>query len=45
MSTVVVGMRSLPNVERDAAIADAPPLTERELAVLTKRRWAKHFHG
>ncbi|WP_326661240.1 aldo/keto reductase [Streptomyces canus] len=45
VSTVVVGMRSLRNVERNAAIADAPPLTERELAVLTKHRWAKNFYG
>ncbi|MFJ9010318.1 aldo/keto reductase [Streptomyces canus] len=45
VSTVVVGMRSLRNVERNAAIADAPPLTERELAVLTEHRWAKNFYG
>ncbi|MFF0078310.1 aldo/keto reductase [Streptomyces canus] len=45
VSTVIVGMRSLRNVERNAAIADAPPLTERELAVLTERRWAKNFYG
>ncbi|MCX5253910.1 aldo/keto reductase [Streptomyces canus] len=45
VSTVIVGMRSLRNVERNAAIADAPPLTERELAVLTEHRWAKNFYG
>ncbi|WP_323183881.1 aldo/keto reductase [Streptomyces canus] len=44
VSTVVVGMRSLRNVERNAVIADAPPLTEPELAVLTKHRWAKNFY-
>jgi hypothetical protein len=38
-------MRSLRNVERNAAIADAPPLTERELAVLTEHRWVKNFYG
>ena len=45
VSTVIVGMRSLRNVERNAAITDAPPLTERELAVLTEHRWAKNFYG
>ncbi|KUN59221.1 aldo/keto reductase [Streptomyces canus] len=45
VSTVIVGMRSLRNVERNAAIADAPLLTERELAVLTEHRWAKNFYG
>ncbi|MEU0943690.1 hypothetical protein ABZ379_12950 [Streptomyces canus] len=30
VSTVVLGMRSLTNVERHAAVTDAPPLTPRE---------------
>ncbi|NEB03394.1 aldo/keto reductase [Streptomyces sp. SID13726] len=45
VSTVIVGMRSLRNVERNAAIADAPPLTPKELSVLAGHRWAKNFYS
>ncbi|MDX3225355.1 aldo/keto reductase [Streptomyces sp. ME19-01-6] len=45
VSTVIVGMRSLTNVERNAAIADAPPLTAQELSQLTSHRWQKNFYG
>ncbi|MFD5272288.1 aldo/keto reductase [Streptomyces sp. NPDC058335] len=45
VSTVIVGMRSLRNVERNAAIADAPPLTTQELALLAKHRWPKNFYS
>ncbi|KMS69341.1 aldo/keto reductase [Streptomyces viridochromogenes] len=45
VSTVIVGMRSLRNVERNAAIADAPPLTPRRLAQLAEHRWAKNFYS
>ncbi|MGW0336108.1 aldo/keto reductase [Streptomyces sp. NPDC003011] len=45
VSTVIVGMRSLRNVERNTAIADAPPLTSQELALLARHRWTKNFYG
>ncbi|ANS70410.1 putative oxidoreductase [Streptomyces lincolnensis] len=45
VSTIIVGMRSLTNVERNAAVADAPPLTPRHLALLAEHRWAKNFYG
>ncbi|WP_318656748.1 hypothetical protein [Streptomyces canus] len=45
VSTVIVGMRSLTNVERDAAIADAPPLTAEELALLARHRWQKNLYS
>jgi aryl-alcohol dehydrogenase-like predicted oxidoreductase len=45
VSTVIVGMRSLRNVERNAAIADAPPLTAGELALLARHRWSKNFYS
>lgn len=45
VSTVIVGMRSLAHVERNAAISDAPPLTGQELALLSAHRWDKNFYG
>jgi aryl-alcohol dehydrogenase-like predicted oxidoreductase len=45
VSTVIVGMRSLANVERNAAISDAPPLTARELSLLARHRWDKNFYS
>jgi aryl-alcohol dehydrogenase-like predicted oxidoreductase len=44
VSTAIVGMRSLSNVERNAAVTDEPPLTTEELALLAKHRWAKNFY-
>jgi aryl-alcohol dehydrogenase-like predicted oxidoreductase len=45
VSTVIVGMRSLRNVERNAAIADAPPLAPQQLALLARHCWVKNFYG
>ncbi|QNP75205.1 aldo/keto reductase [Streptomyces roseirectus] len=45
VSTVIVGMRSLANVERNAAIVGQPPLTAEELAVLAKHRWVKNYYS
>ncbi|MEU9172978.1 aldo/keto reductase [Streptomyces sp. NPDC048420] len=45
VSTVIVGMRSLTNVERNAAISDAPPLSARESSLLAEHRWAKNFYS
>ena len=45
VSTVIVGMRSLANVERNAALSDEPPLTAEQLAILAKHRWEKNFYS
>ncbi|MDX3243199.1 aldo/keto reductase [Streptomyces sp. ME18-1-4] len=45
VSTVIVGMRSLANVERNAAVAGAPPLTAEQLALLARHRWQKNFYS
>lgn len=45
VSTVIVGMRSLANVERNAAVAEAPPLTDGQLTLLAKHRWPKNFYN
>jgi aryl-alcohol dehydrogenase-like predicted oxidoreductase len=42
VSTVIAGMRSLRNVEANAAAADAGPLSEHELELLRAHRWS---HG
>jgi aryl-alcohol dehydrogenase-like predicted oxidoreductase len=39
VSTVIAGMRSLRNVEANAAAAEAGPLSEAELEVLRRHRW------
>ena len=43
VSTVIPGMRSLRNVEANAA-AELGPLDEQELAVLARHRWARNFY-
>ncbi|UIX29205.1 aldo/keto reductase [Streptomyces sp. GQFP] len=45
ISTVIVGMRSTANVERNAGVCDLPPLTAEQLAVLAKHRWQKNFYS
>ncbi|WP_217214903.1 aldo/keto reductase [Streptomyces sp. AC550_RSS872] len=45
VSTVIVGMRSLANVERNVAVAEAPPLTDGQLTLLAKHRWPKNFYN
>ena len=44
VSTVIAGMRSLRNVEANAAAAELGPLSEDELAVLRAHRWDKNFY-
>lgn len=44
VSTVIVGMRSLTNVARNAEIAEQPPLSQTELEVLAKHRWQKNYY-
>jgi hypothetical protein len=38
-------MRSLANVEDNAAVAEAPPPTAEELALLAEHRWQKSFYS
>ncbi|MEV0473034.1 aldo/keto reductase [Streptomyces prunicolor] len=44
VSSVIVGMRDIRNVERSAAVGDQPPLTAKQLAVLAKHRWQRNFY-
>lgn len=44
VSTVIAGMRSLANVDANAAAAGQGRLGERELAVLSGHRWDKNFY-
>jgi aryl-alcohol dehydrogenase-like predicted oxidoreductase len=45
VSTVIVGMRSLTNVERNAAVAEEPSLSPEQLALLARHRWQKNFYS
>jgi len=45
VSTVVPGMRSVRNVDRNAAVSDGRTLTEDQLTVLARHRWPHHFYG
>jgi aryl-alcohol dehydrogenase-like predicted oxidoreductase len=44
VSTVIAGMRSLANVDANAAAAELGPLDERELELLRAHRWDKNFY-
>jgi aryl-alcohol dehydrogenase-like predicted oxidoreductase len=44
VSTVIVGMRTTTNVERNAAISDGTPLSEDRLAKLAGHRWERNFY-
>lgn len=44
VSTVIAGMRSVRNVERNAAVSDGHPLTSDQLAILAKHRWERNFY-
>lgn len=44
VSTVIVGMRTTTNVERNATISDGHRLTDEQLAVLAKHRWERNFY-
>jgi aryl-alcohol dehydrogenase-like predicted oxidoreductase len=44
VSTVIPGMRSLRNVERNIAASDAGPLPEGERARLRAHRWVRNFY-
>lgn len=45
VSTVIPGMRTLRNVERNTAVSDGRPLTVDQLAVLAKHRWERNFYS
>ncbi|MEV6205623.1 aldo/keto reductase [Kitasatospora sp. NPDC051914] len=45
VSTVIPGMRSVRNVERNTALSDGPLLTDEQLAVLAKHRWERNFYS
>jgi aryl-alcohol dehydrogenase-like predicted oxidoreductase len=44
VSTVIAGMRSTTNVERNAAAVDAGPLEPEQLEVLHRHRWVRSFY-
>ncbi|MBA2444466.1 MAG: aldo/keto reductase, partial [Nocardioidaceae bacterium] len=44
VSTVIAGMRSVRNVERNAATSDGERLTPEQLEVFTKHRWERNFY-
>jgi aryl-alcohol dehydrogenase-like predicted oxidoreductase len=45
VSTVIPGMRTVRNVERNTAVGDGRPLTADQLAVLAKHRWQRSFYA
>jgi len=45
VSTVIPGMRSVRNVERNTAMSDGRPLTADRLAVLAKHSWQRNFYS
>lgn len=45
VSTVIPGMRTVRNVERNAAVSDGRTLTAEQLAVLRKHRWQRNFYA
>ncbi|MEO3974347.1 aldo/keto reductase [Streptomyces sp. CAU 1734] len=45
VSTVIPGMRSVRNVERNTAVSDGNPLTAEQLAVLAGHRWQRNFYS
>ena len=44
VSTVIVGMRSIGNVERNTAVSDGRPLAPDRRAVLARHRWERNFY-
>ncbi|MEV0785023.1 aldo/keto reductase [Streptomyces sp. NPDC050423] len=45
VSTVIPGMRSVRNVERNTALSDGRPLTADQLGVLAGHRWQRNFYS
>ncbi len=44
VSTVIAGMRSVRNVERNAATSDRGPLSSEQLATLRRHRWERNWY-
>jgi aryl-alcohol dehydrogenase-like predicted oxidoreductase len=44
VSTAIVGMRTVRNVERNATIGDRPPLPAETRDVLARHRWERNFY-
>ena len=44
VSTVIAGMRSVRNVERNAATSDGKPLIAEQVGVLARHRWERNFY-
>jgi aryl-alcohol dehydrogenase-like predicted oxidoreductase len=44
VSTVIVGMRSVGNVERNTALSDGRPLPPDRRAILARHRWERNFY-
>lgn len=45
VSTVIPGMRSVRNVDRNTAVSDGTSLTGDQLATLAKHRWQRNFYA
>jgi aryl-alcohol dehydrogenase-like predicted oxidoreductase len=45
VSTIIVGMRSVANVERNAALSDSPGITATQQEILTGHRWERNFYN
>ncbi|WP_049579130.1 aldo/keto reductase [Streptomyces sp. SBT349] len=45
VSTVIPGMRTVRNVERNTAVGDGRTLTAGQLATLARHRWQRNFYG
>lgn len=45
VSTVIPGMRSVRNVERNTAVSDGVPLDASRLDVLARHRWQRNFYS
>jgi aryl-alcohol dehydrogenase-like predicted oxidoreductase len=44
VSTVIVGMRTVRNVERNAAVGDGRGLPHKVRTALAKHRWERNFY-
>ena len=44
VSSVIVGMRSIRNVERNAALSEAAPLTSDQRTTIAKHAWDRNFY-
>lgn len=44
VSTVIAGMRTIANVERNAAAGDGHGLPSEQQAIVARHRWEKNFY-